>query len=178
VVYLTRVVVVTLVELGLPLSQLAHGEKMASIGRFVAGIAHELNNPVGFVLGNMHFLQTYTGALSRMLDAYRAHGDQLDGAAADHLEELRAELDLDYIIADIPSLFEGCVEGIQRAMSLVRDLRTFSRIDQSDCWRSICTSRSTPRSTCCAAASAWCASSRTTTGCRPWSAWPASSTTC
>jgi signal transduction histidine kinase len=122
----------TMDELRRAQSQLVHGEKMASIGRFVAGIAHELNNPVGFVLGNMHFLQTYTSALSRMLEAWREHGAQLDQAALGQLEELRAELDLDYILADIPSLFEGCVEGIERAMSLVRDLRTFSRIDQSD----------------------------------------------
>jgi signal transduction histidine kinase len=128
----TRELQATMDELRRAQSQLVHGEKMASIGRFVAGIAHELNNPVGFVLGNMHFLQTYTGALARMLEAYRAHGDQFDAAAAGRLDELRAELDLDYILADIPSLFEGCVEGIQRAMSLVRDLRTFSRIDQSD----------------------------------------------
>jgi signal transduction histidine kinase len=122
----------TMDELRRAQSQLVHGEKMASIGRFVAGIAHELNNPVGFVLGNMHFLQTYTGALSRMLEAYRAYGDQLDATAQAGLEDLRAELDVDYILQDIPSLFEGCVEGIERSMSLVRDLRTFSRIDQSD----------------------------------------------
>jgi signal transduction histidine kinase len=122
----------TMDELRRAQSQLVHGEKMASIGRFVAGIAHELNNPVGFVLGNMHFLQTYTSALSRMVHAYRAHGEKLDADARASLDELRAELDLDYILSDIPSLFEGCVEGIERAMSLVRDLRTFSRIDQSD----------------------------------------------
>jgi signal transduction histidine kinase len=128
----TRELQATMDELRRAQSQLVHGEKMASIGRFVAGIAHELNNPVGFVLGNMHFLQNYTQALSRMLDAYRAHGDRLDPEALRQLEELRAQLDLDYILSDIPSLFDGCVEGIERSMSLVRDLRTFSRIDQSD----------------------------------------------
>jgi len=122
----------TMNELQLTQSQLVHGEKMASIGRFVAGIAHELNNPIGFVLGNMHFLQTYTSALSQMLEAHREHGGELDEVTLELLADLRAQLDIDYILADIPSLFEGCVEGIQRSMSLVRDLRTFSRIDQSD----------------------------------------------
>jgi signal transduction histidine kinase len=122
----------TMDELRLAQSQLVHGEKMASIGRFVAGIAHELNNPIGFVLGNMHFLQTYTSALSRMLEAQRSHDDQLDAATTSQLAELRAQLDIDYILSDLPSLFDGCVEGIERSMSLVRDLRTFSRIDQSD----------------------------------------------
>jgi signal transduction histidine kinase len=128
----TRELQQTMDELRRTQSQLVHGEKMASIGRFVAGIAHELNNPIGFVLGNMHFLQTYTAGLARMLEAYRAHADQLDAATRAELSELRAELDLDYVLADLPSVFDGCVEGIQRSMSLVRDLRTFSRIDQSD----------------------------------------------
>jgi two-component system, NtrC family, sensor histidine kinase HupT/HoxJ len=100
--------------------QLLHSEKMASLGRLVAGVAHELNNPISFVLGNVHVLQRYGERLARYLDA--VHGLP----AAQSLQTLREELRIDRILADLPSLMEGSIEGAQRTTDIVSGLKRFS----------------------------------------------------
>jgi two-component system sensor histidine kinase HupT/HoxJ len=81
--------------------QLLHSEKMASLGRLVAGVAHELNNPISFVLGNVHALQRYAERLREYLGAIHAQ------ASADEQAKLRAKLRIDHLLADLPSLMEG-----------------------------------------------------------------------
>ncbi|HLP25688.1 MAG TPA: PAS domain-containing protein, partial [Acidobacteriota bacterium] len=88
--------------------QLLHSEKMASLGRLVAGVAHELNNPISFVLGNAVALRKYARRIGEYLDA--VHG----GASVDERERLRGELRIDRIRADLPSLIDGTVEGAER----------------------------------------------------------------
>ena len=100
--------------------QLLHSEKMASLGRLVAGVAHELNNPISFVLGNVHVLQRYGDRLARYLDAVH----QLDLPAS--LQALRAELRIDHLLKDLPSLMEGTLEGAQRTTDIVSGLKRFS----------------------------------------------------
>ncbi len=100
--------------------QLLHSEKMASLGRLVAGVAHELNNPISFVLGNVHVLQRYGERLARYLDAL--HGEPLPG----HLQALRAQLRIDRMRADLASLMEGTIEGAQRTADIVSGLKRFS----------------------------------------------------
>jgi two-component system sensor histidine kinase HupT/HoxJ len=100
--------------------QLLHSEKMASLGRLVAGVAHELNNPISFVLGNVHVLQRYGARLSRYLDAVHA----LD--LPPELQALRAELRIDRLVQDLPSLMEGTLEGAQRTTDIVNGLKRFS----------------------------------------------------
>ena len=100
--------------------QLLHSEKMASLGRLVAGVAHELNNPISFVLGNVHVLQRYGTRLSRYLDALH----QLD--LPEPLQALRAELRIDHLLKDLPSLMEGTLEGAQRTTDIVAGLKRFS----------------------------------------------------
>ena len=100
--------------------QLLHSEKMASLGRLVAGVAHELNNPISFVLGNVHVLQRYGDRLARYLDAVH----QLD--LPDPLRALRAELRIDHLLKDLPSLMEGTLEGAQRTTDIVAGLKRFS----------------------------------------------------
>ncbi len=100
--------------------QLLQSEKMASLGRLVAGVAHELNNPISFVLGNVHVLQRYSTRLTRYLEAVH----QLD--LPDSVKELRTELRIDPLVSDLPSLMEGTLEGAKRTTDIVNGLKRFS----------------------------------------------------
>lgn len=102
--------------------QLLHSEKMASLGRLVAGVAHELNNPISFVFGNVHVLQRYGARLSRYLEAVH----QLELPA--QVQALRDELRIDHIVNDLPSLMEGTLEGAQRTTDIVAGLKRFSTV--------------------------------------------------
>lgn len=104
--------------------QLLHSEKMASLGRLVAGVAHELNNPISFVLGNVHALQRYGERLRPYLDAIHA------GATPEQQAALRKQLRIDALLADLPSLMEGTLEGAQRTADIVQGLRRFSAVDR------------------------------------------------
>jgi two-component system sensor histidine kinase HupT/HoxJ len=100
--------------------QLVHTEKMASLGRLVAGVAHELNNPISFVFGNVHSLKRYGDRLIRYLEATDA------GTDARTLQLLREELRIDHIVSDMGSLIDGTLEGAQRVSDIVKDLRRYS----------------------------------------------------
>lgn len=100
--------------------QIVQSEKMASLGRLVAGVAHELNNPVSFVLGNLHSLARYLDRMAGYIDAVH------EGASTDAREKLRAELGIDAIMADLAPLIEGTREGANRVAEIVRNLRRLS----------------------------------------------------
>jgi two-component system sensor histidine kinase HupT/HoxJ len=106
--------------------QLLQAEKMASLGRLVAGVAHELNNPISFVLGNVHALQRYASRLARYLEAVHR------GAGPDELRLLRGELRIDRIIEDLQPLIEGTVEGAERTADIVDGLKRFSAMDREE----------------------------------------------
>lgn len=128
----TRDLAGALAELRDTQTQLVHREKMASVGQFVAGIAHEINNPLAFIEGNLHFLRSYTGTLARALARLEAAAER-QGELRDAIEAIRREEQLDEVLGDLESVFDGCAEGVQRTTSLVRDLRTFSRVDDAEC---------------------------------------------
>jgi two-component system, NtrC family, sensor histidine kinase HupT/HoxJ len=106
--------------------QLLHSEKMASLGRLVAGVAHELNNPISFVLGNVHAMQRYADRLRRYLQA--VHSD----ASMAQLRALRAELRIDRLIEDLDPLVEGTIEGAERTRAIVDGLKRFSVMDREE----------------------------------------------
>ena len=99
---------------------LVHSEKMASLGRLVAGVAHELNNPISVVFGNMHALKRYSERITRYLQAVEAQG------VSEELAALRSEAKMDRILADMESLIDGTLEGAERVSDIVQDLRRYS----------------------------------------------------
>ncbi|MCK9201521.1 MAG: ATP-binding protein [Gallionella sp.] len=106
--------------------QLLQSEKMASLGKLVAGVAHELNNPISFVLGNVHAMQRYTPRLQRYLDAVH------QGAPQDSLDKLRTELRIDHLLNDLEPLLAGAMEGAERSRHIVDGLKRFSAADRDE----------------------------------------------
>ena len=105
--------------------QLLHSEKMASLGQLVAGVAHELNNPISFVLGNVHALRKYCDRLQTYMAALHARADE------DELQGLRKQLRIEHVMNDLPSLIEGTLEGAQRTADIVYGLKRFSAMDSA-----------------------------------------------
>ncbi len=114
-------------------NKLLQQDRMASIGQLAAGVAHEINNPVGFVGSNFNTLRQYVESLLALVGA----GDELaaapqDAGAAARLARLREEVELDYLREDLPQLLDECADGLGRVKKIVQDLKDFSRVDQSD----------------------------------------------
>lgn len=118
-------------------SQVIHQEKMASIGQLAAGVAHEINNPLGFVMSNFESLRKYTTRMVEVLIPLRQFRDEstrLDekarAARAVALSELEKNQKIDYIIGDVESIFSETLDGLRRVGDIVKALRLFSRVDQ------------------------------------------------
>lgn len=110
-------------------AQLIQSEKMSSLGQMVAGIAHEVNNPVSFIHGNLTHVTQYVEDLLCMIDLYQRHYPNPDS----EIQRQQAELDLDFIVQDLPNLIQSMQMGTTRIQEIVRSLRNFSRLDEADC---------------------------------------------
>ena len=114
-------------------NQLLQSDKMASIGQLAAGVAHEINNPVGFVSSNLHALRQYVQNLLDLVEAQdQAHARPGDPALEARLSQVRQEAELDYLKEDLPQLLDESADGLARVKKIVQDLKDFSRVDQSD----------------------------------------------
>ncbi|MFY7865112.1 ATP-binding protein [Roseateles sp.] len=114
-------------------SQLLQSEKMASIGQLAAGVAHEINNPVGFVSSNLGSLRRYVEPLLALVNLYgKLDLSTQTPALAQRIQQLQQQADLDFIHEDLPQLLKESDEGLGRVKKIVQDLKDFSRVDQSD----------------------------------------------
>jgi two-component system, NtrC family, sensor kinase len=108
-------------------AQLIHAEKMSSLGQLIAGIAHEVNNPVSFIFGNLHYAKEYINSLLSLLQLYQqeyTHPSQ-------KIKQRIAAVELDFIIEDLPKVLSSMSVGAERISHIVRSLNNFSRTDQA-----------------------------------------------
>lgn len=118
----------TLHELQDTQAQLIQSEKMSSLGQLVAGVAHEINNPVGFISGNLNHADKSIKSLLRLIDLYQ---QRYPHPVVEIQQEIKA-IDLDFLMADLPKLITSMRVGADRIQGIVASLRTFSRMDEAD----------------------------------------------
>ena len=117
-------------------AQLVQSEKLASIGQLAAGVAHEINNPIGYVLSNITTLGRYLSDIFSLFDAFEAVERTLPEADPQRaaIVALKQSLDFDFLKEDLPALLRESQEGATRVRQIVQDLKDFSRVDHSKEW--------------------------------------------
>ena len=114
-------------------NQVLQSEKLASIGQLAAGVAHEINNPIGFVNCNLGTLERHVDGLLRLIDAHeRAAEAPGDSAARAAVAQLERELELNYLRDDLRDLMRESRDGLDRVKRIVQDLKDFSRVGETD----------------------------------------------
>ncbi len=122
-------------------SQVIQSEKLASIGQLAAGVAHEMNTPVGFVASNFQTLQSYMNKFLKLFAVYESLAQTVESgdkegrmARVNQINQLREQTKIDFVIGDLEELFNDSREGLERVTNIIQNLRDFSRVDQSgDC---------------------------------------------
>jgi two-component system NtrC family sensor kinase len=112
-------------------AMMVHSEKMKSLGELVAGITHEINNPVNFIYGNLIHLKNYTADMMSVIDAYTECDSDLSEEHKQKILDLKNEIDLEFLKEDLPELIRSCQEGTERTKNIVLDLKNFSRLEEA-----------------------------------------------
>jgi two-component system NtrC family sensor kinase len=113
-------------------NQLLQSERMASIGQLAAGVAHEINNPVGFVNSNLGSLERYVLDMLRLLSAYEQAEGALSGVAMQEIRLIKEEIDVVFLREDVASLLSESLDGLKRVTRIVQDLKDFSHVDEAE----------------------------------------------
>ncbi|WP_276203009.1 ATP-binding protein [Herbaspirillum rhizosphaerae] len=123
-------------KLSMTQEQLMQSEKLASIGQLAAGVAHEINNPIGYIFSNFSTLEIYIDSLLKILTAYeKLDKDRGSTVLYQELNAVRKDVEIDYLKEDIPALMSESREGITRVRKIVQDLKDFSRTDTALEWQ-------------------------------------------
>ena len=118
----------TLLDLQQTQTKLVQAEKMSSLGQLVSGVAHEINNPVNFIHGNLTHLRDYTNNLMDLIDLYQIHNPN----TAPDIQALIDDIDLEFLQKDLPKTLDSMKMGTDRIRQIVLSLRNFSRLDEAD----------------------------------------------
>ena len=118
----------TLTELKRTQTQLIQSEKMSSLGQLVAGVAHEINNPVNFIYGNIEHANEYIQDLLNLIELYQNHYTE----PVEEIVEQIEDIDLEFLLEDLPKLLSSMKLGADRIQKIVASLRTFSRMDEAE----------------------------------------------
>ena len=111
-------------------AMMVHSEKMRSLGELVAGIAHEINNPINFIYGNIMILDKYNKDMFDLIEKYIENEESLAPEKRIEIEKLKNEIDIDFLKDDIKELIRSCVEGTERTKNIILDLKNFSRMEE------------------------------------------------
>lgn len=111
--------------------QLLQSDKMAAIGQLAAGVAHEINNPIGFVNANLGSLKNYIESLLSLITLFEQVADELPPAVRNHVIEAAQKMDLDYIRQDVLDLLNESTDGLDRVKQIVQDLKDFARAGEA-----------------------------------------------
>jgi signal transduction histidine kinase len=109
--------------------QIIHAEKMASLGQLVAGVAHEINNPINFIYGNLEHAHQYAKDLLHCLELYRHYHPE----SVPEIQEFFKKAEIEFLFNDLPKIFQSMKLGAERICEIVSSLRNFSRLDEADC---------------------------------------------
>ncbi|MBQ3640390.1 GHKL domain-containing protein [bacterium] len=112
-------------------AMMVHSEKMKSLGELVAGIMHEINNPINFIYGNMTHLSNYSNDLINMIETYTKFENDLPEQDREEIKKIKTEIDYDFLKTDMPDLIKSCKEGADRAKNIIQDLKSFSRMEEA-----------------------------------------------
>ncbi|MEW5890634.1 MAG: ATP-binding protein [Pseudomonadota bacterium] len=112
--------------------QLLQSEKLASIGQLAAGVAHEINNPIGFVNSNIGSLDHYVSDLTRLIAAYEDAERAMAQPDVQRIAAIKREIDLEFLKEDVRQLITESREGLDRVKKIVQDLKDFSRVGEAD----------------------------------------------
>jgi len=112
-------------------AMMVHSEKMKSLGELVAGIMHEINNPINFIYGNMSHLKNYSADLISLIDSFEEYKNDLSEEHKKAYEQMLKDIDYEFLKEDLPDLIKSCHEGTERTKNIILNLKDFSRMEES-----------------------------------------------